>query len=378
MFHLRGIQTASGRRPGKDSRACARRTGTPVKSNFSRSLRSHPAAAVELCRSLRTARRGREPRPGRSRQAGADLGRRRLGADRAPSVEQGRAGGPALRQDPERRQREAARRPGPGRRRDRQGPRPFCSRSTPETTPRSSGVEPEEAPRLLEAALARAHIRVDGLMTIAPLSEDPAVAAADFRATCARSATGSRPASGARSRELSMGMSGDLEAGDRRGKHDRARRHGAFRRARVTVERQVRPILSSGVASAAKTDSYFGRGNGRTARCEREALLSLLDDPSATVRQALLVQFHRARRRRGAASSRKSPTARTACSPATPPGSSRSSSSAIRWRVPRIHPLPQLRARDRRPPPGAHGVAAPRRRRVLRRASTRSPPAAAS
>jgi len=77
--------------------------------------------------------------------------------------------------------------------------------------PAKSGVEPDEAPRLLDAALAHAHIRVDGLMTIAPLSEDPDVARrtfANLRAIRDRLAA----ATGARLAELSMGMSGDLEA----------------------------------------------------------------------------------------------------------------------------------------------------------------------
>jgi len=77
--------------------------------------------------------------------------------------------------------------------------------------PAKSGVEPDEAPRLLDAALARAHIRVDGLMTIAPLSEDPDVARrtfANLRAIRDRLAA----ATSARLGELSMGMSGDLEA----------------------------------------------------------------------------------------------------------------------------------------------------------------------
>ena len=77
--------------------------------------------------------------------------------------------------------------------------------------PAKSGVEPDDAPRLLDAALAHAHIRVDGLMTIAPLSEDPDVARrtfANLRAIRDRLAA----ATGARLAELSMGMSGDLEA----------------------------------------------------------------------------------------------------------------------------------------------------------------------
>lgn len=77
--------------------------------------------------------------------------------------------------------------------------------------PAKSGVEPEDAPRLLDAALACKNIRVEGLMTIAPLSDSPDVARrtfANLRAIRDRLA----PGAGARLAELSMGMSGDLEA----------------------------------------------------------------------------------------------------------------------------------------------------------------------
>ena len=40
--------------------------------------------------------------------------------------------------------------------------------------PAKFGAEVADAPRLLEAALARPHLRLDGLMTIAPLNPDPA------------------------------------------------------------------------------------------------------------------------------------------------------------------------------------------------------------
>jgi len=77
--------------------------------------------------------------------------------------------------------------------------------------PAKFGAEPEAAPRLLEVALAQPHLVVDGLMTIAPLSDDPAVAVRTFahlRAIRDRLAGQfGRPL-----RELSMGMSGDLEA----------------------------------------------------------------------------------------------------------------------------------------------------------------------
>jgi hypothetical protein len=77
--------------------------------------------------------------------------------------------------------------------------------------PAKFGAEPADAPRLLEAALAKPHLQVDGLMTIAPLSDDPAVARRTFahlREIRDRLAA----AGGMPLRELSMGMTGDLEA----------------------------------------------------------------------------------------------------------------------------------------------------------------------
>ena len=77
--------------------------------------------------------------------------------------------------------------------------------------PAKFGAEPEAAPRLLEVALAQPHLRVDGLMTIAPLSGDPAVAFRTFaRLRAIRDDLASR--FGRPLHELSMGMSGDLEA----------------------------------------------------------------------------------------------------------------------------------------------------------------------
>jgi pyridoxal phosphate enzyme (YggS family) len=76
--------------------------------------------------------------------------------------------------------------------------------------PAKSGVEPGEAPRLLAAALALGNLRVDGLMTIAPLSGDPAAARrtfANLREIRDRLASDS----GTRLAELSMGMTGDME-----------------------------------------------------------------------------------------------------------------------------------------------------------------------
>jgi len=77
--------------------------------------------------------------------------------------------------------------------------------------PAKSGVEPEGAQALLESALTRANLRVDGLMTIAPLSDDPDVARRTFENLRAiRDSL--REKSGAALAELSMGMSGDLDA----------------------------------------------------------------------------------------------------------------------------------------------------------------------
>jgi pyridoxal phosphate enzyme (YggS family) len=76
--------------------------------------------------------------------------------------------------------------------------------------PAKFGAEIEDAPRLLAAALGKTHLRVDGLMTIAPLAEDPAVAAGTF-ATLRTLRDDLAARFGVPLRELSMGMSGDLE-----------------------------------------------------------------------------------------------------------------------------------------------------------------------
>jgi PLP dependent protein len=76
--------------------------------------------------------------------------------------------------------------------------------------PAKSGVEPDEAPRLLAAALGRKNLRVEGLMTVAPLSGDPAVARrtfANLRAIRDRLVADT----GASLPQLSMGMSGDMD-----------------------------------------------------------------------------------------------------------------------------------------------------------------------
>ncbi len=77
--------------------------------------------------------------------------------------------------------------------------------------PAKHGAEIEAAPLLLEKALTCKNLRVEGLMTIAPLSDDPAIAERTFFALRELrdqlAAQFQTPLS-----ELSMGMSGDLEA----------------------------------------------------------------------------------------------------------------------------------------------------------------------
>ncbi len=77
--------------------------------------------------------------------------------------------------------------------------------------PAKFGAEPAAAARLLEVALARKNLRVDGLMTIAPLSDDPAVARRTFaNLRTIRDELTAR--FGVPLTELSMGMSGDFDA----------------------------------------------------------------------------------------------------------------------------------------------------------------------
>jgi hypothetical protein len=77
--------------------------------------------------------------------------------------------------------------------------------------PAKSGADPAEAAPLLEAALALPRLQVDGLMAIAPLSDDPAVARRTFAALRELrdllAARFGRPLP-----VLSMGMTGDLAA----------------------------------------------------------------------------------------------------------------------------------------------------------------------
>jgi hypothetical protein len=79
--------------------------------------------------------------------------------------------------------------------------------------PAKFGVEPADAPRLLESALAHPHLAVDGLMTIAPLGTTPAETPALARRTFANLRTIRDDLAtrfGVALPELSMGMTGDL------------------------------------------------------------------------------------------------------------------------------------------------------------------------
>src|SRR5581483_9651368 len=80
--------------------------------------------------------------------------------------------------------------------------------------PAKFGGEVADAPRLLEAALAKKSLRVDGLMTIAPLGATDAETAAHAERTfhnlrTLRDELAAR--FGVPLRELSMGMTGDME-----------------------------------------------------------------------------------------------------------------------------------------------------------------------
>jgi pyridoxal phosphate enzyme (YggS family) len=74
------------------------------------------------------------------------------------------------------------------------------------------GVGPEALPALLDRFAALSHVRCEGLMTVPPLADDPAAARPHFAALRAlrdREAGRARPR--VDMRELSMGMSHDLE-----------------------------------------------------------------------------------------------------------------------------------------------------------------------
>ena len=77
--------------------------------------------------------------------------------------------------------------------------------------PAKFGCDLADAPRLLEAALAQPALVVKGLMAVAPLSDDPAIADRTFaELRLCRDSLAAR--FGVALPELSMGMSGDLES----------------------------------------------------------------------------------------------------------------------------------------------------------------------
>ena len=75
--------------------------------------------------------------------------------------------------------------------------------------PNKFGAEPADAPRLLETALTLPHLPVDGLMAIAPLSDDPKVAQRTF-ASLRELRDRLTIQFGVPLPELSMGMTADL------------------------------------------------------------------------------------------------------------------------------------------------------------------------
>jgi len=80
--------------------------------------------------------------------------------------------------------------------------------------PAKFGADLADAPRLLDAALAQPHLRVDGLMTVAPLGATPAETAAHATRTFANLRTLRDDLAARRGvplRELSMGMTADLD-----------------------------------------------------------------------------------------------------------------------------------------------------------------------
>ena len=75
--------------------------------------------------------------------------------------------------------------------------------------PNKFGAEPADSPRLLETALTLSHLQIDGLMAIAPLSDDPRVAQRTF-ASLRELRDRLAIQFGVPLPELSMGMTGDF------------------------------------------------------------------------------------------------------------------------------------------------------------------------
>ncbi|MGF1451540.1 MAG: YggS family pyridoxal phosphate-dependent enzyme [Opitutales bacterium] len=93
----------------------------------------------------------------------------------------------------------------------RETPLPVLMQVNSGEDPGKFGCAVDDAPALLDAILACPHLRLDGLMAIAPLEQTEDSARRCFaRLRELRDALG--PRSGVPLHELSMGMSGDLEA----------------------------------------------------------------------------------------------------------------------------------------------------------------------
>jgi hypothetical protein len=73
------------------------------------------------------------------------------------------------------------------------------------------GVAPAEAEALARAVARLAHLRLEGLMTVGPLTEERAAVTAAFRALAALQAELARRVPGPTWQRLSMGMSGDYD-----------------------------------------------------------------------------------------------------------------------------------------------------------------------
>jgi hypothetical protein len=173
------------------------RARSPGGARRGRAPRRHEVPARRgrgVRRALRAAGRGREPRSRRPSTSGRRRRRGRLGADRAPPVQQGA---------PRRGHFTGS----------RASTAPSCSRSSTASPassartlpvllqvnagndPAKSGVGAGRGGAPPRAALGLKNLRVEGLMTVAPLSDDPEVARRTFAAS-GRSATASSAETG--------------------------------------------------------------------------------------------------------------------------------------------------------------------------------------
>ena len=130
--------------------------------------------------------------------------------------------------------------------------------------PAKSGVEPPEAPALLAAALGKKNIRVEGLMTIAPLSDEPDTARRTFsRLREIRDQLAA--AWGLPLSELSMGMSGDMEAAIAEGSTLVRVGSALFGNRAAAPGATHADFLVPVLPRDDKAGSNSGRGNGNTA-----------------------------------------------------------------------------------------------------------------